>query len=1150
MDDQKVKDIEKELDSTLKMQLNNIRRYLFLNADIEISGKACLMVGAGFSKNADRDIDTSMKDWMELGKVFYRKLYGQEPTDRDLIYNSPIKLASMIEASFGRAILDKLIQDSLPDGRVYPNYLYREMLNLPWHDIFTTNYDSLLERTWSVDGAKRHYNLVTNKETLIYTQSPRIIKLHGSFPNIHPYIITEEDYRTYPKEYPEFVNTVRQALIENLFCLIGFSGDDPNFLSWIGWLRDVMGRLSMPVYLITYNKNIHDAQIHLLKSRNIEVVNLARIPQVNNYRDAFDFLFTYLNEDAQDEEGWNCHLEYKLDNNSDAIDTIKKASAIRKSYKGWMALPEEYYDYFQEESENYDIGKFISQCNDEELKLNLLYEFDWRLNISNTPKDFNWYISYLEKISLANEDSNETIQKKLWLLISLLKVYRHKSETEKYTKLSNKLLELIGDMSDSLVSRYYKETCLHYLERLDYNKVLPILNQWNLTRFDFKNRIFKATILSEIGKQNDAVADLEDIRKQIKSQKLSSNFATSPFLDSCLQQVYGLLHFMEFGFYTKVEKREKPEQIIGYTSFVNELQKKGKKPFVRTHSFNINIHTNSWNFGRSGFAREYLYSYRILDWMEESGYPFGNAHIGLNQDTMVLAISKLLPYEPEYALRALVRSCFGNVTKRVLTRNSISTIDSQVINHFFDIYLPFLKDSDSENNVSKKSREDICLYMMSLLCIKASEKHVESLFERLVNNLIVDSSRFDKDSFYTVFNSLSLKSTERIADSLFRIPYIEDSDYWLHLPSLPKGHYNFSDKLLKHLIYGLNNKDRKIQSQAFYRVKRLYNEFSDEFREKLQPYIVNWRNQNPQNFPMRESYHYFPYTDGEEIDIKKTIENEIERLDISSMKVTNTSATITTLNNFVSMLLPIIKVADIAHKNIYLSKISDFLEQNEEKLKRNDKNDIFGGLHGFARILLKNFEASIINAKIDGCNEKILGKLAEIIRRYIDYDYDCLYLLALLYQQLDKLEEIRPLVLKYLFEGNSDKSADTLSTLLLLMSKVYDSEVIIRVVSYIEFSQNEDVPSYIYFFQQLVHDNVYPKERYSKLAKMLTVLSDRVKSAPDVSLISDIEFETLRLVNQIIETYHISKEDKAISTWLSINDDIDTFNDVRLKIYK
>lgn len=108
-------------------------------------------------------------------------------------------------------VLDKIIQDSLPDDRVYPNTLYRDLLNLPWHDVFTTNYDRLLEKSWTADGMNRHYNLVTNKETLIYTPSPRIIKLHGSFPNIHPYIITEEDYRKYPQNYPEFVNTVRQG---------------------------------------------------------------------------------------------------------------------------------------------------------------------------------------------------------------------------------------------------------------------------------------------------------------------------------------------------------------------------------------------------------------------------------------------------------------------------------------------------------------------------------------------------------------------------------------------------------------------------------------------------------------------------------------------------------------------------------------------------------------------------------------------------------------------------------------------------------------------------------------------------------------------------------------------------------------------------
>ena len=107
-----------------------------------------------------------------------------------------------------------------------------------------------------------------------------MIKLHGSFPDIRPFIITEEDYRTYPQRFPEFVNTVRQSLIENVLCLIGFSGDDPNFLSWIGWLRDVMGEQASPVYQITYNNQMHDSNIHLSHDLGIDVINLADIKKL------------------------------------------------------------------------------------------------------------------------------------------------------------------------------------------------------------------------------------------------------------------------------------------------------------------------------------------------------------------------------------------------------------------------------------------------------------------------------------------------------------------------------------------------------------------------------------------------------------------------------------------------------------------------------------------------------------------------------------------------------------------------------------------------------------------------------------------------------------------------------------------------------
>jgi hypothetical protein len=40
------------------------------------------------------------------------------------------------------------------------------------------------------------------------------------------------------KNFAPFVNTVQQTLLEKSLCLIGFSGDDPNFLQWIGWIRD------------------------------------------------------------------------------------------------------------------------------------------------------------------------------------------------------------------------------------------------------------------------------------------------------------------------------------------------------------------------------------------------------------------------------------------------------------------------------------------------------------------------------------------------------------------------------------------------------------------------------------------------------------------------------------------------------------------------------------------------------------------------------------------------------------------------------------------------------------------------------------------------------------------------------------------------
>ncbi|MBY6784343.1 SIR2 family protein, partial [Clostridium botulinum] len=165
---------------------------------------------------------------------------------------NPLALAEEVETIYGRPVLEAILKDSIPDSDYIPDDVHDELLSLPWKDIFTTNYDTLLERA-SENIITTTYNVINCKEDLVNSSStPRIIKLHGSFPSYRPFIITEEDYRTYPHDFAPFVNTVQQALIENTFCMIGFSCDDPNFLKWIGWVNDHLGgNHTQNIYMIS-----------------------------------------------------------------------------------------------------------------------------------------------------------------------------------------------------------------------------------------------------------------------------------------------------------------------------------------------------------------------------------------------------------------------------------------------------------------------------------------------------------------------------------------------------------------------------------------------------------------------------------------------------------------------------------------------------------------------------------------------------------------------------------------------------------------------------------------------------------------------------------------------------------------------------------
>ncbi len=334
---------------------------------------ASVMVGAGFSLNAvpKRSGAPPFLVWRQLLSRFEQRLGYAADSGRGT--SDALRLASEFESAFGPTALEELLRDSVPDEHYRPGPLHSLLMSLPWAEVFTTNYDRFLENV-AIPGVR--YPVVRTAADIASAARPRIVKLHGSFPSSRPFIITEEHYRTYPRHFAPFVNLVQQAVMETVFCLVGFSGDDPNFLQWAGWVRDNLGDAAPPIYLC----GVHDltsAQRYLLQSRRVVPVDLApRFPKtlpsdVRHARALEWFLLSLKNGEPPDLGDWPTppephpltqastlpplltnpefppaappepHFVYGEPFSVDQVETLLTSwFAERSWYPGWITLPE------------------------------------------------------------------------------------------------------------------------------------------------------------------------------------------------------------------------------------------------------------------------------------------------------------------------------------------------------------------------------------------------------------------------------------------------------------------------------------------------------------------------------------------------------------------------------------------------------------------------------------------------------------------------------------------------------------------------------------------------------------------------------------------------------------------------------------------
>lgn len=470
---------------------------------------AAVLVGAGFSRNADRiHSNTPLPPlWTDFARAMQARIYPNDGTAKN-----PLRLAEEYKALLGEPALEGLIREMMRDEEWLPGELHKKLVQLPWTDVLTTNWDTLIERA-AFESLGQSYETVRCIADIANTRAPRVVKLHGSLPSNRPFIFSEEDYRTYPRLFAPFVNLVQQVLLENELCLLGFSGDDPNFLEWSGWVRDQLGASARRIHLIGA-LGLHPAQRRLLESRYISAIDFSPLilaEEKDKHLTAATLFLDYLRESKPRAKwDWPEPRKYALasadpqNTPEQALkvtrDTLTLWRAERVSYPGWLICPLHIRDTMKTETIQplYHAKSCFAQLHPHE-RGQFIFELAWRFATLLIPLP-NWFTELFQS-TLLDDTCWRDCESRHVVALTLLRTAREERDQPAFSKwLAYCQTHMPHD--PSLASDVLYERCLWARNELNFAELRELII--GLEAADPVWHFRRAALLCDLGDINGA----------------------------------------------------------------------------------------------------------------------------------------------------------------------------------------------------------------------------------------------------------------------------------------------------------------------------------------------------------------------------------------------------------------------------------------------------------------------------------------------------------------------------------------------------------------------------------------------------------------------------------------------------------------------
>lgn len=614
---------------------------------------------------------------------------------------------------------------------------------------------------------------VVHSSDLAIKRNRNIIKLHGSIRNENDtygfdndirshYVISREDYDLYPQKHEAFTQLMRISLLQESYCLIGFSGVDPNFLEWIKWVRDVLehsrdSKKTYKIYLIEvgtnealddkelFYENFRICKISLEDDSIIEFLEsetgLKLDKKIYRKKALLSLLFSYLKEENFD----NPNLFIQQHNISKYRDEWNSVS----TFNGYSKTSEEIDGLINDVLKHYDailINKDCTRIKQQDFafsrnKMNLLH-FSVKL-LSDLNHDLIRQKKLFDLILIAVEDMMLPI-KKIWddnelqFLENLLETEQEKNRFNSL-KLRDSLLSFNESEFQLLINKLNNDLDFVKYERItllafsfDFKNMKVALDHWHPSEARY---ILKKTGLL-------ALINPKDAEKFLASKK-------NVFEKSNVEE---LLFYYQSIFYLETDRNFGQSKIIN--SYISAIESKGYKG-IHKHFDSIleDLKTKPEKIERYGEGRFSLNrgfslsndlsknakSIQFLQLILELGLPLKIGYYTLNSIEEWYVVFKNI-FE-EYPMTCLFYS-LQYTDEKVLRRIGQDYAYSEILTDFNNQILPKLLVDYLNDETPLRFKKSI-LYFCSELFVSVNPEIWESKFLLIWKNLEFQKYSFD-----------------------------------------------------------------------------------------------------------------------------------------------------------------------------------------------------------------------------------------------------------------------------------------------------------------------------------------------------------------------------------------------------------------------